>query len=126
MYYSNEDIDAFEKKVQVTPGESYVRKAALGIASMLEKDPSIYKTFGVYWWAIKAAIKKYYSGKAWFTGDYFDQLMYERAWHGSQFRTVLAGAIYQENHRLITSGHEYTGKDGEDYSYTLFDENAGF
>ncbi len=126
MYYTNEEVDSFEKKVQIRTGESYVRKIALGVASMLEAQPSLYKTFGVYWWAIKAALKKYYPGKAWFMGGYFDQLMYERAWHGSLFRTVLAATIYHGNHRLITSGHEYIGKDEEEYTYTLFDEDAGF
>ena len=126
MYYSQEDVDLLETKLTVPGGESYVRRTALALGPMLIKSPQMYKTFGVYWWAIKAALKKYFPGDAWFKKTHFDQIMYDRAWHGSLFRTVLAGAFYHGQHAIITSDHEYTGKDGEDRSYTLFDEDAGF
>ena len=127
MFYANEDVDQLEKRLEVPAGESYVRRTALAVGKMLEKKPELYKTFGVYWWAIKSALRKYYNDpKAWFMGPFFDRLMYERAWHGSLFRTVLAGAFYQEQHPIITSGHEWTDSAGQDRQYTLIDENAGF
>lgn len=126
MYYSNEDVDRFEAKLSVPGGESYVRRAALALGSALVERPTLYKTFGVYWWAVKAALRKYYHGEAWFMGPFFDQIMYDRAWHGSLARTVLAGAVYHDKHPLVTSYHDYTGKDGEDHQYTLLDEDAGF
>jgi hypothetical protein len=126
MYYTNEEVDSLERMVQITGGESYARRSALAIGEMLENEPTLYKTFGVYWWAIKEALKKYYPKEGWFKGDYFDQLMYNRAWHGSLFRTVLAGAYYHGQHPIIASSHEWTDKNGVDAEYTLFDEDAGF
>lgn len=126
MYYSNEDIDRFEGQVEGAKGESYVRRAALAIGDILTKTPAQYKTFGVYWWAIKAALRKYYAGDAWFKGEYFDQLMYERAWHGSLYRTVLAGGLFHSQHRTISSSHEWTDADGNEREYTLIDYDAGF
>lgn len=106
-------------------GEPYVKNMACAVGSSLLNTPYLYKTYGVYWWAVKAALRKYFPGEAWFMGGYFDQLMYERAWHGSLFRTVLAGAVYAYNHPIITSGHEYTNREDVVVDYTLFDANAG-
>lgn len=126
MYYSNEDVDQFAERLTVPGGEEYVKQAALAIGDMLVKRPDIYKTFGVYWWAMKEALRKYYPKDAWFKGKYSDQLMRERAWHGSLFRTVLAAAVYHGQHDLITSAHEWTDAQGEEWQYTLIDEDAGF
>lgn len=126
MYYSNEDVDAFVGRLKTPAGDEYVKQAALTIGDMLVKRPDLYKTFGVYWWAMKAALKKHHPGDAWFKGDYFDQLMYDRAWHGSLFKTVLAAAVYHAQHDLVTSAHDWTDSQGEERQYTLIDEDAGF
>lgn len=127
MYYSADEVDKLEQALTTPGGESYVRRAALSIGKMLEKDPSLYKTFGVYWWAMKDALRKYYpDSSAWFMGEYQDALMYERAWYGSLFRTVLAAAYYHGQHLIITSSHDWTDSAGADQSYTLYDEDAGF
>jgi hypothetical protein len=127
MYYSNEDIDKLEPMLKVPGGESYVRRTALAVGKILEKDPEQYKTFGIYWWAIKAALAKYYNDKgAWFMGGYADQLALNRSWHNSLFRTVLAGAYYHGQHREITSDCDWTDDDGNDHHYTLIDQDAGF
>lgn len=126
MYYANEDVDRLEAMLKVPGGEAYVKRAALAIGDMLVKNPSLYKTFGVYWWAMKTALKKYYPKAAWFKGKYLDGLMLERTWHGSLFRTVLAATCYHDQHSIVSSAHDWTDSTGEDQQYTLMDEDAGF
>lgn len=126
MYYTNEDIDALEARLTVPGGDAYVKQTALAVGKMLEAKRELYKTFGVYWWAIKKALRKHYPSDAWFKGKYFDQLMFERSWHGSLFRTILAGAYYHEQHMVIASAHDWTDTAGEEQQYTLFDGDAGF
>ncbi len=126
-YYTDDEVKAFLPKLKVPGGDPYVKNMVKVLGGMLVKNPKMYKTFGVYWWALKEALKQGYPNKkAWFMGDYFDQLMYERAWHGSQFLTLFAAGIYHGNHMVITSGHEWTDSEGNDRDYTLFDEDAGF
>jgi phosphopantetheinyl transferase (holo-ACP synthase) len=125
MYYSNADIDELEKTIGNRGGEAFIRRVVLSVGKLLEKKRSIYKTFGVYWWAMKEALRKYYPVRtAWFMGGYQDMLMYERSWHGSLFRTVLAAANYHKGQISVTAYHEYTGRNGESCNYTLQDEDA--
>jgi hypothetical protein len=127
MYYANEDIDKLETMLKIPGGDGYVKAMALSIGEMLVRHNDLYKTFGVYWWAVKEALHKYYPDKSpWFMGEAEDPIMYRRAWHGSLFRTVLAGAYYSDQHNIITSGHDWTDSEGVEHDYTLYDVNAGF
>lgn len=127
MYYDNDFVDGLVGKLKIPGGEPYVRNTALTVGGMLKKDSQIYKSFGVYWWAMKEALREYYPGKGeWFMGSYSDDLMKERAWHGDLFRTVLAGTYYHGRQMSYVSDHEWTDTKGVDHDYTLFDENAGF
>jgi len=126
MYYTDEDVDALEARLTIPGGDAYVKQTALAVGKMLEGKKELYKTFGVYWWAMKKALKKYYPGDAWFKGKYFDQLMFERSWHKSMFRTILAAAYYHEQHMSIASAHDWTDASGEEQQYTLLDDDAGF
>lgn len=126
MYYSNEDVDKFVSQLKTPGGEAYLKKSAQALGKMLIKDPLQYKTFGVYWWAIKRMLQQYYPDKtAWFMGEYFDRFMYDRAWHGDLFRTVVAGCYHHGQQISITSEHSYEDENGVVRPYTLFDENAG-
>lgn len=92
---------------------------------MLNADKLEYKRFGVYWWAVKEALRTYVHNGKWYCGDIEDTLMKERAWHGDLFRTMLAGMCYMNQQIECTSGHTWTDKDGNEHDYTLFDEQAG-
>jgi hypothetical protein len=125
-YYDNEFIDGLVENLETEGGEAYLSKFTESIAPLLRVNPILYKTFGVYWWAVKEAIQKYAAKPDdWFAGTYFDEWMKENAWHGDLFRTVLAGAYYHSGQMTVTSDHEWTDADGVDHDYTLFDENAG-
>lgn len=126
MYYDNEFVDSLVKEIKIPGGNEYVKKVVPGIAEMLKKNKLIYKSFGVYWWAIKDALRQYYPDKtAWFMGSYNDELMKQRAWHGDLFRTVLAGMYYHGRQIDYVSEHQWTDSKGVEHWYTLFDENAG-
>ncbi|GMO42255.1 MAG: hypothetical protein Ta2F_18250 [Termitinemataceae bacterium] len=79
----------------------------------------------MYWWTVKDALRKYVNNGKWYCLGSDDPLMKERAWHGSEFRTVLAAMYYMNGQLDFSSGHTWNSKDGEEHSYTLMDDNAG-
>ena len=123
MYYTNEFIDELETKVQLDK-VMYANIQAHNVAKMLADDRTMYKMFGVYWWNVKDALRKHVNNKEWYCGVKDEPLMKERGWHGSDFRTMLAAMYYMNEHKVITSDHEWFDKDGEKHFYTLFDPDA--
>jgi len=123
MYYTNEFIDEIEQKVQLEK-IMYANLQAHNVARMLNDNRSNYKMFGVYWWNVKEALRKYVNNGKWYCGIQDEPLMKERGWHGSEFRTMLAAMYYMNEHQVITSDHEWYDKDGEKHFYTLFDPDA--
>lgn len=121
--YTNEFAEEITKDFGKHEGD--LPKAARGVASLLLKDSRNYLLFGPYWWAVKKLIKKHTILKEWFTGDYMDEMTYNRAWHGTELKTISAAMFYQQEQIMISSSHSVI-IDGEDQSYTLFDEDAGF
>ncbi|MDR0513390.1 MAG: hypothetical protein LBG93_09910 [Treponema sp.] len=123
MYYSNELIDSLEKKVSLDK-DMYANIQAHNVVKMLSANKSWYKLFGVYWWAVKEALRKYVDNSKWYCGIQDDPLMKERAWHGSEFRTMLAAMYHSNEKREITSACVWYDKDGESHQYTLYDADA--
>jgi hypothetical protein len=123
MYYTNEFIDELEKKVSIDKG-MYANIQAHNVSKMLAAHKSWYKLFGVYWWAVKDALRKYLQNKAWYCGIQDDPLMKERAWHGSEYRTMLAAMYYMNEHRELSSGCRWFDKEGGSHDYTLYDPDA--
>jgi hypothetical protein len=124
MYYTEDFIDRLEKKVVIKPEESYIRTQACNVAKMLCANKRNYKLFGVYWWSIKEALREYVHDKAWYCGSADDLLMKERARHRSLYRSMLAGMYYMNEQISRTSDHVWHDSDGEEHTYTLYDENA--
>jgi len=126
MHYSNEFIDELEKKVSLDK-VMYANIQAHNVMKMLKDHKSWYKLFGVYWWSVKDALRKYIDNGAWYCGVQDDPLMKERAWHGSEFRTMVA-AMYYMNERFnlfdLVSDCTWYDKDGESRRYTLYDPDA--
>jgi len=123
MYYTNEFIDKIEQEVQLDK-IMYANLQAHNVARMLADNKENYKLFGVYWWNVKEALRKYVDNGNWYCGVQDEPLMKERGWHGSEFRTMLAAMYYMNEHQVITSDHEWYDKDGEKHLYTLFDPDA--
>ena len=123
MYYSDEFIDGLEKRVSVDKA-MYANIQAHNAAKMLKAHKHWYKLFGVYWWAVKDALRKYVDNGVWYCGVQDDPLMKERAWHGSEFRTVLAASHYMNERPEATSSCLWYDKQGKSHQYTLHDTDA--
>ena len=123
MYYENEVIDSLESGVSLDKN-MYANIQAHNVSKMLSSKKSHYKLFGVYWWAVKDALRKYVNNGAWYCGVQDDPLMKERAWHGSEFRTMLAAMYYMNEHREVTSACVWFDREGGSRPYTLFDPDA--
>ena len=123
MYYSNELINDLDKKVKIDK-DMYANIQTHNIAKMLKQNKSWYKMFGVYWWAVKDALRKYIDNGEWYCGIQDDPLMKERAWHGSEHRTMIAAMFYTNDHHEIKSSHEWFDKNGDKHFYTLSDPDA--
>ena len=121
--YTNE----FANEIALSLGktEKDLPQATEGIAQLLLKDPTNYLLFGAYWWAVKKMLKKYTNYKEWFTGDYMDEITLNRAWNKTELATMSASLYYQQEQIMRTPSH-YVLIDGEEQSYTLYDNDAGF
>ena len=125
MFYDDTQIDEFVKELKIPGGQSYVEHTAKAIGQMLIKQPWLYKTFGVYWWAMKDALRKYAPKPgAWYMGKYDDVVMKARAWHGDEFRTILAAAHYHSDMGELKRDHEWFDKYGNEHIYALEDPNG--
>ena len=123
MYYSNELIDELDLQVKLDKN-MYANIQSHNVVKMLKFKKENYKLFGVYWWAVKDAIRKYVNNGAWYCGVQDDPLMKERAWHGSEYRTMVAAMFYTNDRREITSSHSWYDKEGNVHDYTLSDPDA--
>jgi hypothetical protein len=123
MYYSNDFIDKIEKKVLLDKS-MYANIQAHNVSKMLKEHKGWYKLFGVYWWAVKDALRKYVDNGEWYCGIQDDPLMKERASHGSEFRTMLAAMFYLNDRHEATAACTWYDKDGESHQYTLSDPDA--
>jgi len=123
VYYSNELIDELDLQVKLDKN-MYANIQSHNVVKMLKFKKENYKLFGVYWWAVKDAIRKYVNNGAWYCGVQDDPLMKERAWHGSEYRTMVAAMFYTNDRREITSSHSWYDKEGNVHDYTLSDPDA--
>jgi len=125
MHYSDEFVDKLEKRVSI-PKEEYIKTAVKTFSGeFLDKEPLNYKKFGVYWWAVKSALRRHVNNGAWYCGANSDPVMWGRAWHGSEFRTLLAAGYYFAHQPFPCDAHIWTDKEGNEHEYALFDQDLG-
>lgn len=126
MYYDDVFIDYLVKDTNFDgDAESFVSKAAKTFAPQLIERPELYQTFGVYWWAMKDALQKYAEEPdAWYMAHHDDPVMKQRAWHGSEFRTILAAVHFHERHPICSDRHRWTDAYGVEHDYILHDPDA--
>lgn len=126
MYYDDVFIDYLTKDAHlVGDAGSFVQRAVAAVAPQLIEKPELYLTYGVYWWAVKSALQKYAdTPDAWYMAHHDDPVMKQRAWHGSEFRTILAAVYYQKKHPICCSMHRWTDAYGVEHGYVLHDPDA--
>jgi hypothetical protein len=124
MYYTNDFIDKLIPRVS-TDHDMYANINAHNIAKMLKHDKRNYLLFGVYWWHVKDALRKYVDNGAWYCGKQDDPLMKERSSHGSEFRDILAAMYYMNREPTVyTNAHTWFDKQDNEHDYTLHDPDA--
>ena len=124
MHYDNEFIDKLVRRVSLDPG-MYANVQAHNAAEMLRRDGRLYRLFGVYWWAVKDALRKYVDDGEWYCGSQDDPLMRERAWHGGEFRTMVAAMFRMNENPDASPDCEWPDANGDGHPYTLYDPDAG-
>jgi len=124
MHYSDEFIDKLVTRVSLDVG-MYANIQAHNISKMLRNNNKLYRLFGVYWWAVKDALRKYVDDGKWYCGKQDDPLTKERSWHGSEFRTMVAAMFRMNGNPGASPDCEWFDAGGESHPYTLADPDAG-
>lgn len=93
---------------------------------LLQQDPSRYRSFGPYWYTIKALLKRYYTrDNLHLLGDYTDpEVVAAQPVHGSMDEVLLAACDWYRNHQAFGLGRaQFETDDGE--VVHLLDQDAG-
>jgi len=100
------------------------KQLAASMLQLLQADPRRYKLFGVYWYFIKALMKRYYTqDNLYLLGDYVDKTVIERMPQEQSLEETLDAAIAEYQHNFAYSlGRDPTDADGE--AFTLADQDA--
>jgi len=113
--------------VQTEAGQPHIAPDvfAHSVLALLQKKPERYKTFGIWWWPVKAVMRHFYSqDNLYLLGKYEDRDGASRVPKLS-LQETLARAI--EEHRRNSQEGNLDGhvvdEDGEPYA--VYDEDAG-
>ena len=93
---------------------------------LLQQKPKNYKLFGIYWWPVKALLKRagYTTAQAYMLGDYFDPEVAEMVPKAGVIPTLEAAfREYGFNARFPHADNKVENPDGE--LVTIFDSDAG-
>lgn len=102
------------------------KNCAESILLLLQEDPRRYRHFGVYWYFIKALMKRFYTREnLHLLGDYMDQAVIDRMPPHANLQEALAAAIeeYRQNASFNMGSNVVTDPAGE--QFTLVDTDAG-
>lgn len=101
-----------------------IEKAMRNTLAVLQADPARYRNFGVYWWPVKALLRRYYTkDNLYLLGTYEDPDGASRVPRvGLQEMLELAFEEYEKNARLGMGGNQVEDADGE--SYMIYDQDA--
>lgn len=83
---------ATNKKAESAWVDTYLRS----VAGLLDKNPSTYKQFGVYWWQVKAMMIARGFGKPEWDADDIPSGMLQRIGYGSDALNLAAAHAYSE------------------------------
>lgn len=102
-----------------------IEQTMRNVLDILQTDPARYRNFGIYWWPVKALLKRYYTrDHLYLLGDYEDpdgasrvprvplQEMLQRA-----FQEYAQNARFNLGRNIVS--------DAADEPYRIYDEDAG-
>lgn len=98
---------------------------AANTLQLLQADPKNYRKFGIYWYLVKALLKRYYTrDNLYLLGDYVDEAVTDRIPEGISLDDALLTALeeYQRNH-AFQLGENPVDPDGD--QFVLLDPDAG-
>lgn len=101
-------------------------KIAENFLRVLQTDPVKYRAFGVYWWFVKAFMKRYFTAdNLYMLGDYVDEEQAAMVPEHGSLQEALTAAIetYQWNLVHNMDSARVMAPDGE--TVTIFDQDAG-
>ena len=100
--------------------------ALRNILMFLQRDPSNYKKFGVYWWAVKAALKQAgYTERLYLLKNYRDEEQASRIPAGD-LPTTLQRAIAEWRFNAGFGRLDGAVEDDDGEIMTVWDDDAGF
>lgn len=103
-----------------------VEQAMRNTLQILQTNPANYRNFGVYWWGIKAVLKRYYTKEnLYLLGDYMDTGEAAEATQAMDLQSLLRAAFeeYGMNVRYNLGRNTVYDMDGD--PYVIFDQDAG-
>lgn len=99
---------------------------AASTLQLLQQDTRRYRSFGAYWWLVKAVLKQFYTqDNLHLLGGYMAPDAEARMPAHTDIREALTAAIeeYRQNATFNLGSNQVTDRDGE--LYTLIDPDAG-
>jgi hypothetical protein len=99
---------------------------AASTLALLQDDPRRYRCFGVYWYLVKALMRRFYTrDNLHLLGDYVDQSVIERMPAHASLDEALEAAVeeYRQNASFNMGSNVVTDQHGE--QFTLIDTDAG-
>lgn len=103
------------------------KQLAESTLQLLQADPRKYRNFGVYWYLIKALLKRYYTrDNLYLLGDYVDPTVTARMPEFASLEEALEAAVetYRGNAAYAMGTNRFADPEGE--PFTLHDEDAGY
>lgn len=99
---------------------------AASTLALLQDDPRRYRSFGPYWYFVKALMKRFYSREnLHLLGEHMDQAVIDRMPPHTDLQEALAAAIeeYRQNASFNMGSNLVTDPSGE--QFVLIDPDAG-
>lgn len=100
------------------------KQLAENTLQLLQAEPRNYKLFGMYWYFIKALLKRYYTkNNLYLLGDFVDQTVVNRMPAGLSVEDTLMAALEEYQYNFSYGmGQDPADDDGE--RFVLFDQDA--
>jgi hypothetical protein len=106
--------------------EQIVKKGLERVATVLDRSPSYYLSFGPYWWLIKRMFYKNFPGDKWYQSGAYNAVDCQKYSLGDEFLNWAAAIYYSNQHNFDRPSVHIFQKsdDGDDIQYLLYDEDA--
>lgn len=102
------------------------KQLAASTLQLLQAEPARYRNFGVYWFLIKALMKRFYTvDNLYLLGNYEDPTVIARMPEHASLDEALTAAVeeFRQNSAFNMGSNVITDDDGE--AFTLLDTDAG-